>query len=158
MKKSAVAVCAMLLALSCLSACAAKPGAEKDADLGAFYETLAEEYELPGMTDVDGDDLDGYYPGLGEIPLRQCVAKVPLISAVVYEFVFIECENEADVSAAAEILQARVDGQASGGAWYPASMEAWGRARVLTNGRYVAMIAADVDTEGIAAKWDALFA
>ena len=124
-----------------LSACGA--GGEKtvEADLSDFYSGLEAAYELSGMVEADEDTVKRYYPGLEEIGLKQSIIRIPMISSVVSEFVFLQCETEGDAAAAAEILQARVDEQASGGAWYPATVKAWGRAAVLKNGSYVAMIA-----------------
>ncbi len=141
-----------------LSACGA--GGEKtvEADLSDFYSGLEAAYELSGMVEADEDTVKRYYPGLEEIGLKQSIIRIPMISSVVSEFVFLQCETEGDAAAAAEILQARVDEQASGGAWYPATVKAWGRAAVLKNGSYVAMIAFGDNTESVAAEWEALFA
>ena len=49
------------------------------------------------------------------------------MTSVVSEYMFLECQSEDDASKVVEILQARVDAQADGGAWYPESMEAQGR-------------------------------
>ena len=59
---------------------------------------------------------------------------------------------------AAAILQDRVTTQAEGGAWYPASMEAWGNAQVVQQGTYVALIATDGTQDEIAEQFNALFA
>ena len=58
----------------------------------------------------------------------------------------------------AEILQKRIDDQAAGGAWYPESMEAWGRGQVIQEGTYVAMIASAEHQEEIADAFEGLFA
>ena len=47
--------------------------------------------------------------------------------------------------------------QAEGGAWYPESMEAWGKGTVDQQGTYVAMIASAEYQDDIAARWQALF-
>ena len=93
------------------------------------------------LVDVEGELLEEYYPGLGEIPTKQLIAKVPLMSSAVNEIVLLQCETAEDAESAAVILQARADSQAEGGAWYPESMEAWGRAKVLQQGTYAALIA-----------------
>ena len=63
-----------------------------------------------------------------------------------------------DAGAAAAILQTRVDSQAEGGAWYPESMEAWGKAQVIQRGTYVAMIASASYQQEMADAFNALFA
>ena len=76
------------------------------------------------------------------------------MSSDVNELVFLQCETEDDAAAAAKILQDRADGQAAGGAWYAESMEAWGNAAVLRQGKtYVALIA----SAEFQADWEARF-
>ena len=110
------------------------------------------------MMDVEDELLDSYYPGLGEIPAKQLSVKAPMISAVVNEIVLMECEDQEGADEAAAILQDRVTTQAEGGAWYPASMEAWGNAQVVQQGTYVALIATDGTQNEIAEQFNALFA
>lgn len=108
----------------------------KSVDLTEFYNGLAEEYEWDEnyMASIEGDLLESYYPGLGDISTKQFIAMTPQMSAVVNELVFLEAETEEDAEKAAEILQKRIDDQAAGGAWYPESMEAWGRGQVIQEG------------------------
>ena len=135
----------------------------------AFYNTLAEEYgwaedaassgeEDIMMMNLEGDMLEGSYPGLADVATKQLIAKAPMISAVVNEIVLAECGTEEDAATAASILQDRVDAQAEGGAWYPESMETWSNAQVVQNGTYVAMIATADHQEEIAEQFNALFA
>ena len=107
---------------------------------------------------VEGDMLEGSYPGLADVATKQLIAKAPMISAVVNEIVLAECGTEEDAATAASILQDRVDAQAEGGAWYPESMETWSNAQVVQNGTYVAMIATADHQEEIAEQFNALFA
>ena len=51
-----------------------------------------------------------------------------------------------------------MDSQAEGGAWYPESMEAWGKAQVIQRGTYVAMIASASYQQEMADAFNALFA
>jgi len=145
----------LILALFFLPACAAQSGGE--ADLAGFFQSLNETYTLPEMMEADEETIDGYYPGLNEITFVQKVVEIPKITSSVCEFVFVQCEDEKDTAAVEAILQARIDGQASGGAWYPATMAAWEKAEVIVSGDYVAMISAGDDTAEIAADWNALF-
>ena len=110
------------------------------------------------MMNLEGDMLEGSYPGLADVATKQLIAKAPMISAVVNEIVLAECGTEEDAATAASILQDRVDAQAEGGAWYPESMETWSNAHVVQNGTYVAMIATADHQEEIAEQFNALFA
>ena len=152
-----------------LTACGGETAPQNDVDLTAFYNTLAEEYGWVEdaassgpddvlMSNIEGDLLESYYPGLADVATEQLIAKAPMISAVVNEIVLAECGTEEDAATAASILQDRVDAQAEGGAWYPESMETWSNAQVVQNGTYVAMIATADHQEEIAEQFNALFA
>lgn len=141
MKKRAVWVLAALLLLA--AGCGGQKAETADVSLNTLYAAMAEEcgWEEGYMADVEGELLEGYYPGLSEIPAKQLVARVPAMSSDVNEVVLIQCETEEDAEAAAAIFQARIDAQAEGGAWYPESLEAWKRAKALQNGTYAALLA-----------------
>jgi len=90
------------------------------------------------------------------------VAKMPMMSSVVNEMVFLRCETEEDAEAAAELLQDRIDYQVGdeenpGGAWYPESIAAWEEGEVIREGAYVAMIASAQYQDAIEESFDALF-
>ena len=166
MKKFLTLALSALLTMGLLTACGGKT-TDKTVDLTAFYNTLAEEYgwaedaassgeEDIMMMNLEGDMLEGSYPGLADVATKQLIAKAPMISAVVNEIVLAECGTEEDAATAASILQDRVDAQAEGGAWYPESMETWSNAQVVQNGTYVAMIATADHQEEIAEQFNAL--
>ena len=166
MKKNIIVILSLVLALSCLAACGKTPPATtptgtptstpvESADLSAFWDELAAKYEMPAMTEVNDELMESYYPGLKDVATKQLVVKVPMMSSVVSEYVFVECESDADAATVQEILQKRVDDQAAGGAWYPDSVENWGKAQVIVNGAYVAMIAAGDNTADIVSDWNA---
>ena len=136
-----VILCLVLITIS-LTACGTSKSA-KNVNLTDFYTALAEKlgWDDQSMAEVPKDQIADVYPGLEAIEKKQFIARMPMISAVVNEVVFLECANESDAAKAAEILQKRIDDQASAGAWYPESMEAWGKGEVITSGSYVAMIA-----------------
>lgn len=137
-------VLALLLLASGCGGQAGDGGAETaEVDLTELYAGMEEScgWEEGYMVDVEGELLELYYPGLGELPTKQLIAKVPIMSSAVNEIVLLQCETEEDAESAAAILQERADSQAEGGAWYPESMEAWGRAKVLRQGTYAALIA-----------------
>ena len=116
---------------------------DSDVALNTLYAGMEEAcgWEEGYMADVEGELLESYYPGLSGIPAKQLVAKVPAMSSDVNEVVLIQCETEEDAESAAVILQARIDAQAEGGAWYPESLEAWKAAKVLREGACAALIA-----------------
>ena len=98
-----------------------------------------------------------YYPGLGEISTKQLLAKSPVMSYAVNEYVFMQCETEDDAAKATEILQTRIDSQADGDAFYPETIDQWKAAKVLQNGAYVAMIASGEHQTEIEDAWNAQF-
>ena len=161
MKKTVTFTMICLLVLSLLTACGSSGAKEvPDVDLAAFCADKAAEYgwDENYLADIEGELLENYYPGLGDIPAKQLLAKAPMMSFVVNEVVFLQCESEEDAAKAAAILQERIDTQAEGGAWYPESMEAWGRGQVIQQGTYVAMIASAEHQEDWADSFNALFA
>ena len=161
MKKMMTLALTALMLMGLLSACgSSEKAAEEDVvDLSFFYTKLEEAYEWGNgyMVDIEGEMLESYYPGLAAIETEQFIAKMPMMSAVVNEVVFLQCKNEEDAAAAAAILQERVTMQAEGGAWYPESLEAWGKAQVIQNGTYVAMIASAEYQDEIADEFNDLF-
>ena len=156
MKKLSVLLCAMLL----LTACGRSEGTTvPDIDLEDFFESLEEEYQWGEgyMVEIEGEMLESAYPGLSDIPTEQFVAKMPIMSSVVNELVFLQCRTEEDAANAAAILQDRIDVQADGGAWYPESMEAWGNGIVIQQGTYVGLIASAEHQDEISEKFNHLF-
>ena len=159
MKKRAVWVLAALLLL------AAGCGGQKDGtetaevSLNSLYAGMEETcgWEEGYMAEIEGELLEGYYPGLSEIPAKQLIARVPAMSSDVNEVVLIQCETEEDAEKAAAIFQARIDAQAEGGAWYPESLEAWKSAKVLREGTYAALIASGQFQESLEEQFSAQF-
>lgn len=141
MKKRAVWVLASLLLMA--AGCGGQKAETADVSLNSLYAAMAEEcgWEEGYMAELEGELLEGYYPGLSEIPAKQLVARVPAMSSDVNEVVLIQCDTEEDAEKAAAIFQARIDAQAEGGAWYPESLEAWKSAKALQNGTYAALLA-----------------
>ena len=161
MRLKRIIICILILALSgaLLCGCGGNRGSDSApaVDLQAFMEYLLERYELGSVEPVGPELLDAFYPGLQEINADQRVVYMPMITGVVSEYAFLHCADRDAAAKAAEILQQRVDGQAGGGAWYPESVENWARAKVITKGSYVAMIAAGDVTDDIAADFEKLF-
>ena len=131
-------------------------------DLNAFYVSLTETYgenfpanmnlcEMPEM-------LDGFFPGLSDIGTNQMMIYQPMMGAVVCEIALIEVADAANVDAVKNILQARIDAQVEGGAWYPESIEGWkNSSRIAVNGNYVMMIAYS-ECDAVVDAFNALFA
>lgn len=159
MKKWMTLVLTALLLISLLTACGGGADETADVDLEALIADIEETYGWDNgyLVDIEGDMLESYYPGLSDIAAKQFVAKMPMMSAVVNEMVFMQCETEDDAAGAAAILQDRINVQAQGGAWYPESMEAWSRGIVIQQGTYVAMVASaehqDEISEGFSQKF-----
>ena len=133
-------------------------------DLTAFYESLtANSTNMPAMMQADGETLDAFYTGLGDIKTRQCGVYMAMISAAVGEIALVEVENAADVQAVKDIFQARINYQVGddanpGAAWYPASIEGWkNNSRIVSNGNYVMMVALE-GADDVVAAFNALFA
>ena len=158
----------MMFLMLMLTACGGSENSDvpaADADLQSLYDTLAEEFQWEEgyLVDIEGEMLESYYPGLAEIGTKQLIAKMPMMSSVVNEIVFLQCETEEDAEKTAEILQNRIDYQVGdennpGGAWYPESIEAWKQGQVIQQGTYVAMIASTEYQDAIVEQFNALFA
>lgn len=140
-----------LMMLAALTACGGGEDAPeaKDVDLDAVYGSMEEVCDWwtdDYMVDIEGEMLEMYYPGLGELETKQLIARAPMMSSVVNEVVMVECSSQEDADKAQEILQGRIDYQVGddtnpGGAWYPESIEAWKQASVQRQGNYLALLA-----------------
>ena len=93
----------------------------------------------------------------GDIPAKQLLAKAPVMSYAVSEYVFLQADSEQDAAQAVKILQTRIDSQADGDAFYPETIDQWKAAKVLQNGAYVAMIASGEHQTEIEDAWNAQF-
>lgn len=166
MKKNWTLGMICVLAVGMLTACGGNGKNETpNVDLTAFYteQETANDWGDGYMVDIEGEMLESYYPGLSELAPKQLVAKMPMMSAIVNEMVFLQCETEEDAEKAAEILQARIDFQVGdetnpGGAWYPESIESWKKAEIVRQGTYVAMIASAEKQQELVDAFNALFA
>ena len=158
MKKLFAMVAVALTLCGLLTACGSKTETTNDVDLTGFYNTLAEKYGWgDDMMDLDGEMLEMYYPGLGDIAAKQLLTKVPVMSYAVSEYVFLQADSEQDAAQAVKVLQTRIDSQADGDAFYPETIDQWKAAKVLQNGAYVAMIASGEHQTEIEDAWNAQF-
>ena len=141
---------------------AEKPAAGQSVDLNAFYTSLVDTYgeNFPANMDLCEmpEMLDGFFPGLSDIGTNQMMIYQPMMGAVVCEIALIEVADAANVDAVKNILQARIDAQVEGGAWYPESIEGWkNSSRIAVNGNYVMMIAYS-ECDAVVDAFNALFA
>ena len=158
MKKLFALVAVALTLCGLLTACGSKTETTNDVDLTGFYNALAEKYGWgDDMMDLDGEMLEMYYLGLGDIAAKQFLAKAPVMSYAVSEDVFLQADSEQDAAQAVKILQTRIDSQADGDAFYPETIDQWKAAKVLQNGAYVAMIASGEHQTEIEDAWNAQF-
>lgn len=141
---------------SCIVRC--RWEAASGVDLAAFYATLFTDPEhSPMLAKVEGEMLDGMYPGLSSYSTKQCLVYAPMITAVAAEVALIEVSNASDVNAVKDILQARIDAQVAGGAWYPATIESWqNNSRIVSNGNYIMLIVWEY-CDDIVSQFNALF-
>ena len=130
----------------------------KSADLQAFFETTFSGEDMPMLMPMEKDALDAFYAGLTALELKQCIAAMPMISAVAAEIALVEVTNPEDVQKVQDIFQARIDYQVKEqGAWYPASIEGWEKnSRIVSNGNCVMMIAYS-ECDAVVEAFNALF-
>lgn len=181
MKKKFLALALALTLVLSLAACGGKPSQDapgsgapevtepehpapqEDVDLSAFYDTLLSESEWPELMALEGELLDGLYPGLSDLSLKQCLVRTAAISAVVGEIALVEAENAEDAQSAADIFQARIDYQVGdesspGGAWYPETIRGWQEnSHIVTQGTYVMLAVGDCASDAVE-RFNALFA
>lgn len=137
----------LAMSLTLLAGCGSKSSADDQqgtvfsVDLSKFYEDMmAAAQESPFMSALEGEMLDNAYPGLSDIKTKQLVSYAPAISAVAMEFTFVEVTDSADVKAVQDILQARIDAQVDGGAWYPETIDTWANfSEIVTIDNYVCL-------------------
>ena len=115
-------------------------------DLNAFYLSLVDTYgeNFPATMNLCESEemLEAFYPGLSALDTKQMMIYQPMMNAVVCEIALVEVVNSSDVDAVKAVMQARIDAQVDGGAWYPESIEGWkNNSRIVVNGNCVMMIA-----------------
>jgi len=146
-----------------LAACGKKNDApaQEAPDLNQFYEdymsSLGED-NTPAMMDVEADLIPQIYPGLENYGLKQSVLKTAMISSVAYEFALVELEDASKAQEVADIFQARIDYQVETGAFYPATVESWEKAKIITQGNVVALICAGDEQDRAVEEFNKLFA
>ena len=131
-------------------------------DLNAFYLSLMETYgeNFPATMNVceSVEMLDGFYPGLSAIDTKQMMIYQPMMGAVVCEIALVEVTNSSDVETVKGMMQARIDAQVDGGAWYPETIEGWkNNSDIVVNGNYVAMFVIPEGMMDAASEFGKLF-
>ena len=156
--KKLIALILTLTLVFALASCGSKPAEIKSADLQAFYESTFVNENMPMMGVMEGEMLDAFYAGLSDLELKQCIVAMPMISAVAAEVALVEVADSADLEKVVEIFKARIQAQIDGGAFYPATVEAWEKhAEVVTNNNTVMLICLDPKGD-VVEKFNALFA
>jgi len=155
-------ILALALGLLMLCGCGGGQGGEAETpavDLSAVRTGMEEAcgWEKGYLEEIEGVLLEEYYPGLSGVPAKQLIALVPAMSSDVNELVLFQGETEEDAGSAAAILQARIDSQVEGGAWYAETLEAWQGAKVLRQGTYAALIASGEFQETLEEQFDQWF-
>jgi len=105
--------------------------------LSSFFSTLQGKYDgLNNMMVLDDSLLDVYYPGLSSVPnVEEVLVQETAISISNMAVGLVKLSDSAtmdDVVAVQNALQSRIDTQADGGAFYPASCDTW-KAGVITS-------------------------
>lgn len=128
-------------------------------DLAAFYEQIvSSNADFPAMMDLESEYMGDFYPGLNAVNLNQCVIYTPMMSAVACEIAMVECANAADVETVKKILQARIDYQVEGGAWYPETIDNWANhSKIVVEGNYVGLFVIPEGMTDAAAEFSKLF-
>ena len=117
------------------------PPTPGNVDLSAFYTTIIGKYEFAMLELADGDILENFYAGISAIDAEQRLIYICAMSMNNGEIGLVQVKDSKDVDAVKAIFQARIDAQASGGAWYPQAVDSWtNNARVVSNGNYVMMV------------------
>lgn len=133
------------------------PPASSGVDLSAFHTAITGKYEFPMPTLADDEILDNFYPGLTGISTEQRLIYFCGSSMNTGEFGLVQVKDSKDVEAVKAIFQARIDAQASGGAWYPMAVDTWtNNSRVVSNGNYVMMVVHE-NCDDIVKEFNALF-
>lgn len=120
-----------------------------------FFATLQGQYEgLGAMMVMEGELLENYYPGLSAIAaVEEIYLQETMITMANVAVGMVRLSDSAtadDVAAVKDVLQARIDTQASGGAWYPASCETWEQGIITSAGNVVGLFVYPDEAQALA--------
>lgn len=112
--------------------------------LNGFFSTLQGSYEgLDSMMVLDGELLDTYYPGLSSIAaVEEVLVQETMMTMANMAVGLVKLSDDAtsdDIVAVQNALQTRINTQADGGAWYPASCETWKQGIITSTSNVVGM-------------------
>lgn len=112
--------------------------------LNDFFSTLQGSYEgLDSMMALDGELLDTYYPGLSSIDaVEEVLVQETMMTMANMAVGLVKLSDDAtsdDIVAVQNALQTRINAQADGGAWYPASCETWKNGIITSTSNAVGM-------------------
>ena len=130
-----------------------------DVDLEAFLGSLINDdnYAFPTMDVLSNDWIINFYPGLVSVPVVQRWVCTPSMSGVAAEITLVQVSDSSDVSTVESILQARIDNQVNGGAYYLPTIEQWEfNSRIVKHGNYI-MLIVHSSCDDIVADFNALF-
>ena len=98
---------------------------------------------LESLGAVEGEVLEATYPGLASAAgVKDVMVMEPIISFSTVAVALVKLSDGADaaqIQAVKDILQARLDSQAGGGAYYLGASDAWANGVVVSAGDYVGM-------------------
>ena len=152
MKKLFAVLLASLLVLS-LTACGGKSddsagsdSAPANLNLEDVYQSLLDQQpkdadELVMLSESSPDILDGFYPGLSDLELKQQVFYAAPVTGFATEVMLVEVADSKDLDTVKEIFTQRIADASDESGCYPETAEIWAsRAVVQTSGNYAAMI------------------
>lgn len=130
-------------------------GGAETPSLQEFFTTLQGSYEALGaMAVIEGDLLENYYPGLSGIAaVEEIYVQETMITMANVAVGLVKLSDDAtadDVAAVQAVFQSRIDTQAAGGAWYPASCETWEQGVITSASNVVGMFVYPEDAQGMA--------
>lgn len=125
------------------------------ASLSDFFSTLQGQYEGLGMMmALDGELLENYYPGLSGIAaVEEVLIQETAITTANVAVGLVRLSDGAsldDILSVQAVFQSRINTQADGGAWYPASCETWKNGVITSVSNYVGMFVYPDGAHGMA--------
>lgn len=138
------------------------PSGTAQPSLSEFFSSLQGSYEgLGAMMVMDGELLDNYYPGLGEIAaVEEVLIQETMISIANVAVGLVKLSDDAtpdDVAAVQNIFQSRINTQANGGAWYPESCETWENGVITSTSNVIGMFVCPDSAQAMADLFTATF-
>lgn len=131
--------------------------------LSGFFSTLQGSYEgLDSMMVLDGELLDTYYPGLRNIAaVEEVLVQETQMTMANMAVGLVKLSDSAtidDLVAVQNALQTRINTQADGGAWYPASCETWEQGVITSTSNVVGMFVYPENAQDMADLFTQTFA